>query len=97
LDFKDIAQRQRHNPPTPRITTMSEMGRCTTPPPSITKLPLIRLLPVPPEVEASYATIIDGILASSDLNTISAKAIRKGLQSKVSFDLSAQKVRYCAV
>jgi upstream activation factor subunit UAF30 len=48
---------------------------------------------VPPEVEASYSAIIDGILQSSDLNTISAKAIRKGLQSKVDYDLTPQKVQ----
>jgi len=50
---------------------------------------------VPPEVEASYSAIIDGILESSDLNTISAKAIRKGLQAKVDYDISAQKVGHC--
>lgn len=46
---------------------------------------------VPPEQEASYSAIIDEILASSDLNTISAKRIRKGLQEKVSYDISHQK------
>jgi upstream activation factor subunit UAF30 len=43
-------------------------------------------------VEASYATIIDSILASSDINTISAKQIRKGLQQAVDYDLEPQKV-----
>jgi hypothetical protein len=47
---------------------------------------------VPPEVEASYATIIDTILAASDLTTISAKAIRKGLQKAVNYDIGPQKV-----
>jgi upstream activation factor subunit UAF30 len=46
---------------------------------------------LPPEVEASYSAIIDSILAASDLNTISAKRIRKGLQEKVDYDISHQK------
>jgi upstream activation factor subunit UAF30 len=49
-------------------------------------------LALPPEVEASYSAIIDSILAASDLNTISAKRIRKGLQEKVDYDISHQKV-----
>lgn len=48
---------------------------------------------VPPEVEASYTTIIDSILAASDLNTISEKRIRKGLEAAVKDDLTPQKVR----
>lgn len=47
---------------------------------------------VPPEQRASYSAIIDEILAASDLNTISAKRIRKGLQEKVAYDISDQKV-----
>ncbi|KAF2657294.1 SWIB-domain-containing protein [Lophiostoma macrostomum CBS 122681] len=46
---------------------------------------------LPVEVEASYSAIIDSILAASDLNTISAKRIRKGLQEKVKEDISHQK------
>ncbi|KAI9832406.1 MAG: hypothetical protein M1819_004395 [Sarea resinae] len=46
---------------------------------------------LPQEVEASYATIIDSILAKSDLNTISEKRIRKGLQEQVGYDLTPQK------
>ncbi|KAF2242728.1 SWIB/MDM2 domain-containing protein [Trematosphaeria pertusa] len=46
---------------------------------------------LPPEVEASYSAIIDSILASSDLNTISAKRIRKGLQERIEYDISHQK------
>lgn len=53
---------------------------------------LISRFSVPPEVEASYATIIDSILAASDINTISAKQIRKGLQQAVHYDLTPQKV-----
>lgn len=49
---------------------------------------------VPPEVEASYSAIIDGILAKSDLHKVSAKQIRKGLQAQVSYDISSQKVRH---
>nr|POE63175.1 mitochondrial pyruvate carrier 1 [Quercus suber] len=46
---------------------------------------------VPDEQHAAYSAIIDGILSSSDLNTISAKAIRRGLQEKVDYDLTPQK------
>lgn len=46
---------------------------------------------VPPEQQASYSAIIDEILATSDLNTISAKRIRKGLQERVSYDITHQK------
>lgn len=47
---------------------------------------------VPPEVEASYITIIDDILAASDLDSISEKRIRKGLQESVEYDITPQKV-----
>lgn len=48
------------------------------------------------EVEAKYVVIIDTILASSDLNTISEKRIRKGLQQAVDYDITPQKVcRLC--
>lgn len=47
---------------------------------------------VPVEVEASYVTIIDSILAATDLNTISAKKIQKGLQQAVEYDITPQKV-----
>ncbi|KAL6709764.1 hypothetical protein ACN47E_001193 [Coniothyrium glycines] len=46
---------------------------------------------LPTEVETSYSVIIDEILRASDINTISAKRIRKGLQERVSDDLSGQK------
>ena len=49
--------------------------------------------PLPAEVEASYAVIIDEILRASDLNTISAKRIRKGLQERIGHDTSNQKAR----
>lgn len=39
-----------------------------------------------------YTEIIDTILAESDLNTISEKRIRKGLQEAVGYDLTPQKV-----
>ena len=48
---------------------------------------------LPAEVQASYSVIIDSILEKSDLNTISAKRIRKGLQDRVGHDISDQKVR----
>ncbi|KAI9717539.1 MAG: hypothetical protein M1812_004680 [Candelaria pacifica] len=43
------------------------------------------------DAEADYAKIIDGILAVSDINTISASRIRKGLQAAVNEDLESQK------
>ncbi|KAL9048012.1 MAG: hypothetical protein Q9206_006304 [Seirophora lacunosa] len=43
------------------------------------------------EAEAKYVKIIDAILASSDLNTISEKRIRKGLQQAVNYDITPQK------
>lgn len=57
---------------------------------------LFGLAALPKEVEASYSAIIDSILAASDLNTISAKRIRKGLQEKVDYDISHQKVGLAA-
>lgn len=45
-----------------------------------------------PDVEASYTLIIDNILSASDLNTISAKRIRKALQEELGHDIAAQKV-----
>jgi hypothetical protein len=48
---------------------------------------------VPPEVEASYAAIIDTVLAGADLQTISAKRIRKELAVRVGYDITPQKVR----
>ena len=47
---------------------------------------------VPAAVQAEYVKIIDTILASSDLNTISEKRIRKGLQQAVNYDITPQKV-----
>ncbi|KAF2481008.1 hypothetical protein BDY17DRAFT_180918 [Neohortaea acidophila] len=46
---------------------------------------------LPPEQEAAYSAIIDSILQSSDLETVSAKRIRKGLQERVDYDISHQK------
>jgi hypothetical protein len=43
----------------------------------------------------SFVTIIDSILAASDLNTISEKRIRKGLQAAVKYDITPQKVLLC--
>lgn len=44
-----------------------------------------------PSERAQYSAIIDGILATSDLQTISAKQIRKGLQAKLEIDISFKK------
>ena len=45
------------------------------------------------ETKASYIPIIDSILAASDLNTISEKRIRRGLETAVGHELTSQKVR----
>ena len=50
-------------------------------------------VPLPAEVAATYSVIIDEILRASDLNTISAKRIRKGLQEQIGRDIEPQKVR----
>jgi hypothetical protein len=47
---------------------------------------------VTPAETAQYSAIIDDILASSDLTTISAKHIRKGLQARLDEDISDKKV-----
>lgn len=52
---------------------------------------LTPLTSVPPEQRASYSAIIDDILSKADLNLISAKQIRKGLQAQVDYDLTPQK------
>ncbi|PWY86919.1 SWIB-domain-containing protein [Aspergillus heteromorphus CBS 117.55] len=44
-----------------------------------------------PDARDKYVPIIDSILAKSDLNTISEKRIRKGLQDEVGYDLTPQK------
>ncbi|OQD76081.1 hypothetical protein PENDEC_c005G03116 [Penicillium decumbens] len=44
-----------------------------------------------PELRDQYVEIIDSILGKSDLNTISEKRIRKGLQDVVGYDLTPQK------
>ncbi|PYI30626.1 SWIB-domain-containing protein [Aspergillus indologenus CBS 114.80] len=44
-----------------------------------------------PEARVQFTPIIDSILAKSDLNTISEKRIRKGLQEEIGYDLTPQK------
>lgn len=44
-------------------------------------------------VRETYVTIIDSILAASDLNTISERRIRKRLQETVGYDVTHHKVR----
>jgi DEK-like protein len=55
---------------------------------------LILAVTVSSEVRESYTRIIDSILAASDLNTISEKRIRRGLQETVDYDLTPQKVQH---
>lgn len=50
---------------------------------------------VDPEERQRYTSIIDGILATADLSTISRKRIRQGLETSLGGkDLSEQKVRH---
>jgi upstream activation factor subunit UAF30 len=51
-------------------------------------------LAVPPDVRESYIKVIDAILATSDLNTISEKRIRRGLQETLDYDITPQKVGF---
>lgn len=51
-------------------------------------VPLIVL----PAEQAQFSALIDGILATADLSTISAKKIRKELQAKLTVDISDKKV-----
>ncbi|MCJ1281926.1 hypothetical protein MMC26_001249 [Xylographa opegraphella] len=46
---------------------------------------------LPPEVQAAYVVIIDSILAASDLQKITSKRIREGLQRAVDYDITPQK------
>ena len=45
-------------------------------------------------MRAKYTGIIDGILSTSDLTTISEKKIRKGIQEAVEYDITPQKVAW---
>lgn len=44
------------------------------------------------EEKSDYTRIIDNILATADLQTVSRKTIRAGLEDAVGRDLSSQKV-----
>jgi upstream activation factor subunit UAF30 len=44
------------------------------------------------EEKSSYTRIIDGILSAADLQTVTRKKIRQGLEAAIDKDLSAQKV-----
>lgn len=46
------------------------------------------------EEEATYTRIIDSILATADLQTVTRKKIRQGLEAAVDKDLSDQKVGF---
>lgn len=47
---------------------------------------------VPAEVRARYVDIIDDILAQSDLTQVTEKRIRNGIQERVQYDITPQKV-----
>jgi upstream activation factor subunit UAF30 len=42
--------------------------------------------------ESRYTSLIDSILSTSDLTTVSAKKVRKSIQATVAHDISDQKV-----
>lgn len=44
------------------------------------------------EQRVSFTKVIDSILSASDINTISSKRIRQGLQATVNYDLNDYKV-----
>lgn len=48
--------------------------------------------PVPSEVRAKYVDIIDDILAKANLTEITEKRIRNGIQERVEYDITPQKV-----
>lgn len=50
------------------------------------------MYPVPNEVRAKYVEIIDDILAKSDLTAVTEKRIRNGIQGRVEYDITPQKV-----
>ncbi|KAK3320128.1 hypothetical protein B0T19DRAFT_282264 [Cercophora scortea] len=47
--------------------------------------------PLSPEEKANYTRIIDGILAAADLQTVTRKKIRQGLEAAIDKDLTGQK------
>jgi upstream activation factor subunit UAF30 len=47
---------------------------------------------VPQDVRAKYINIIDSILNTADLTTITRKDIRAGIQDKVEYDITPHKV-----
>ena len=49
--------------------------------------------PVPSEVRAKYIEIIDDILAKANLAEVTEKRIRNGIQDRVEYDITPQKVR----
>lgn len=52
------------------------------------------MCPVPNEVRVKYIEIIDDILAKSDLTAVTEKSIRNGIQGRVEYDITPQKVVY---
>lgn len=49
--------------------------------------------PVPSEVRAKYIEIIDDILSKANLDEVTEKRIRNGIQERVEYDITPQKVR----
>ncbi len=72
------------------------LGRCPACHVGVTPFLLLnvahKVVIVPPEVRANYIGIIDSILAESDLSRISEKKVRQGIQAKVEYDITPQKV-----
>lgn len=49
--------------------------------------------PVPSEVRNKYIEIIDNILSNANLAEVTEKRIRNGIQERVEYDITPQKVR----
>lgn len=54
---------------------------------------ILLTMEVPNEVRAKYVEIIDDILSQSDLSQVTEKKIRSGIQDRVEYDITPQKVR----
>jgi hypothetical protein len=61
--------------------------------PEIDKLTDVRRHAVTNEEKTRYTDIINGILVAADLNTITRKQIREGLEAAIKKDTSDHKVR----
>ena len=54
---------------------------------------IVLTMEVPNEVRSKYVAIIDDILSQSNLAQVTEKKIRNGIQDRVEYDITPQKVR----